>query len=398
MRVVVLKCIVLPVLLLACSVPCYLQAGSDDFTGIWVGSHFVKTGTIPVFHDELVIEKTGGSSAARLEISAGLTPRERQLISDDGQPPGSEWLNTYAWLCIQEMSADVQNGSLLLRPTLWRPLFGRNAKPVPVILELRPDGNGRLEGTSTPMDTDDWVYGSDDPENHRLEGFVPDESRTVSVVFERKGRNGARPPLRAERGTTTTLACLDAPGVTYSCYIPVSYDESKPACIIVNDSPKNRAKPFAVAAADELGWISAGLPGEYDATSFLVIRDAKRRFGMAPRGLYLAGFSEGARRNAYRSLWYRGEVGGVVDVDMGAVISTSRTDPEIPVCLLRANRNGSKDELVRYYLLEGLPAGFRWAVCLTYDAGHTWGPRELHNKAVRWLAGIRRESGFMDLQ
>lgn len=107
--------------------------------------------------------------------------------------------------------------------------------------------------------------------------------------------------------------------------------------MLVNDAPQGLASPFALKAAEELGRISIGLPGQYDATGFLVLRDVRRRFRIAPRGIYLAGFSEGARR-----------------------------------------------------------ARFRWMNCLVYDAGHSWGPAALHEDAVRWLARVRLEPGFLD--
>lgn len=371
----------------------FLYADTKAFIGKWRGSHC--NGSIGVYWDELTIEKKAGQFKATLIICDKLTEKQRESIFADRNV---SILNGYSSteVYMQEMKGVISNGILILKPVLWKTLNTKGSRvssPKPVIFELKLKDDYQLIGFSIMMRSKESsrVYDKGDPKADDISDCSIIPKSKTSVEFVKKGKTIPRPTFSLEKGKRITVQCIDIPEVKYTCYIPTKYNPEKSVCIIINDSPIGNASPFAVNAAEELGWISIGLPGEYDATGYIVIRDIYKRFKISERGFYFSGFSEGGRRCNQRAKYYYGEIGGIVDGDMNWLIN----DPDIPICCTWASKHGEINDLIVEdfftYMYER-----KWLNYLIINGGHSWGPVELHNKAIKWLARIRKEPGFFD--
>jgi hypothetical protein len=381
--------LVLPVLLtLALVTPCAAVEG-EGFTGTWRGTHALINGTLTTVDDILTIRRDYRGLTATLVTLECITPAEYEGMRRN------EAISAYARkkgvVSRYEMRVEVAEEGLILTPTYWRLVSGHAyAYPRPVRITLSRHPDGRLRGVSRAMEKEGYAISKNTAES--LQDWRVGDAQEVRVLFEREGAEGRRPPFDLEQGKIIRVTCIDAPSVSYSAYISTKYDPGEAACVVVNDAPKGGARPFAVAAAEELGWVSVGLPGAYDAGGFYVLRDVQKRFNLRRHGIYLSGFSEGARRNAYRANWYRDVLGGIIDVDMGWVYVIG-IDPAIPVCFLVANKDGRREDWLTTLRTKG-KARFRRMRILVYDAGHSWGPAELHDVALQWLAELRGDAGF----
>ena len=200
----------------------------------------------------------------------------------------------------------------------------------------------------------------------------------------------------------------DHPEIEYRIYIPTGFRRNEPTVIVLNQAPWGfESQPLAVSAAEQLNWISVGLP-DFGAgqtaegyllsnpDSFYVIMDLLSRFTVARRGLIFAGFSEGARRSAPSANAFRGFTGGMIDIDMGAW-STEQVDHSVPVFFIVADNNGDarRESWIRS-VGETLERDYTWGRLEEFAGTHSWGPQALHNEALLWLAQVRADPRFQN--
>ena len=271
------------------SVYLYPGTGTALLPGEWIGSHTCEG--IDVYWDNLTITKKGNDFTTTIVVRSGISQKEQ----DDFLTKNilSTRMHNRSWWKIMlfrmEMNIRISGDTLILTPLS---VTGLNDKSgiKPVFFELKLAADNTLSGQSVLLVHKDGYWNKSKPLN--LKDFVPDEKTRKSVVFKKKGITYTRPAFTVPRGKTSVVECLLSKEITYSCYIPSSYDPEKAVPIIINDAPNGNAKPFSLKAAEELGWISIGLPGQWDATGFFVIRDLFKRFRVAPKGLYFTGFSD----------------------------------------------------------------------------------------------------------
>ncbi|HTZ52982.1 MAG TPA: hypothetical protein VMF68_15045 [Spirochaetia bacterium] len=201
-----------------------------------------------------------------------------------------------------------------------------------------------------------------------------------------------------DRGKTVRVTAQDNAQISYSLYIPRSYVSSRPTCVLFTSSPARDAPALALSACEKLGWLSVGLPfesAEFAAgpKALAVVADVKRRFPIERRGLYFAGFSEGAWYAVMLLKTVAQEAGGFIDIDLGS--GGTAVPPEVPVIYLVANRAGRADGSIPDMLATDMPRHARWYTMRVFNDIHNWGPPALHNEALLWLASIRTMEGFL---
>jgi hypothetical protein len=198
-------------------------------------------------------------------------------------------------------------------------------------------------------------------------------------------------PVPPQRETVVKVTVDGAPGIAYTLFVPKTYDKDKPVAVLFASSPLGNARPLALNACREVGWISVGLPHKNDIR---VVEDVRRRFTVMPRGLYFAGFSEGARFLGDLTRVLGWDVGGIIDIDMGF---HGDDRPDRPVAFLLANAGNKAGGGIQDLLMgEWDSPRTRWETVFIFNGGHSWGPNELHDDALRWLASVRSEPGFLE--
>src|SRR5688572_1263360 len=124
------------------------------------------------------------------------------------------------------------------------------------------------------------------------------------------------------------IACEADPNQTYAAFLPASYDPQRAYPVVLLMDPRGRARiPLELfrPGADRLGYI---LISSYDTSSDgawepneravrAMLPDARRRFSIDPKRLYLAGFSGTARAAWDFSARLRDGVAGVIGFGAG---------------------------------------------------------------------------------
>jgi hypothetical protein len=206
----------------------------------------------------------------------------------------------------------------------------------------------------------------------------------------------ARRPSDVPVGKTVKLTCRAAPEFHYNCYLPVSYDPSRPAPVLVFDGAGGNAAPLSPAAAEELGWISVGLvessntieeaQGEFrcEACAVAVLVDLQERFSVDTTRFYFGGSSGGTIRSHIHAAIHGKMTAGVIDIARGMADSPLKGIPTFYI-------QGRKDVPDFIDDFPSLKADVGGIVELReHPGGHLWWFPEFHAEAMRWLDGLSR--------
>jgi len=211
------------------------------------------------------------------------------------------------------------------------------------------------------------------------------------LVIVRLWKDGALDtplPLDLAKGKTHHLACLETDQFHYTCYIPEQYDPATATPVLMNFSPGGNAKPLSTTMADELGWIMVGLTESKNgpvqpstANRDAVLFDLRRRFRVHPRRLYFSGFSGGARMASWSAIAYP---------CIGAGYLQGSPPRGVPVFFIVGKTDMNRAEVTRLQPAEA--AKGRKTKLIVHPGGHSWGRKEDHELAVRWLDSLHKET------
>lgn len=228
------------------------------------------------------------------------------------------------------------------------------------------------------------------------------EGRTSEVYLTRKtGGYDNSEPTQLARGKVHRMTCKYDPKFHYTLYIPESYDSSKPAPVLVNDSAGGNAGPLSKEMAEERGWIMLGLTESSNnkkheicgPNCFQALLDVRRILNIHPKRYYFSGMSGGARRASTRGIIYAQQCAGVICI--GAAYSQWRDKESpyyakhqapplsIPVFFIVGKSDMNNGEVNGMY--ERARKQGRKSELIVHPGGHTWGRPTDHETAIRWL-------------
>ena len=338
---------------------------TDDLAGRWRAVHTAHGYAV---RHLIRVTRSGSGYSARGLAWFGLTEKQA-LLAAKGSPPRG--VNTPgAMAVVQLFAVSLKDGSLTFRGRSARYVFGKRATYAPDTFtgEIKPPG--LLAGEST------------------------DSAGTKAPFRLWKDGALAKPmPLELAKGKVHRVACLDDEQHHYTCYIPKGYDPAAPTPVLVNCSPGGNAKPLSTATADELGWLMVGLTESRNgpiqpsvANRDAVLFDLRRRFRLHPRRLYFSGFSGGARMASWSGVAYPEWCAGMICIGAGFL----QTPPPIhqPVSFIVGQSDMNHGEVTRLSPAEQKKG--RKTKLIIHPGGHSWGRKEDHEAAIRWLDGLYR--------
>ena len=340
----------------------------EDLLGEWEGVitvgdvlHGLGGGADP-YSCRLTISHRGSALGARATLLRNLGAEEGRKLFAGTVPRIVPLPHVDQGACVQELDLQVSGKEIFLLGRRQQVLF-RSGDTVPVAPLFC------LRGT---MSDPGLIHGYSDVNGENL-------------FYLEKAGPAARPPVPFERGKTTTVACAYFPQISYSCYVPESWDPSKPVSALLFSLPEEaKAVPLSPAAAEELGWISVGTQrGSFDTLHVLI--DLKRRFRVANGRIHLAGFSHSARVNNSWAGCLGPFLGGVISI--GGYYPRERFAPDygVPVFFI----TGDRDEC------SARPSGRTGPAApdLRRPGGDAFlpgsarlGAPDLHAEAMRWLS------------
>lgn len=204
------------------------------------------------------------------------------------------------------------------------------------------------------------------------------------------------PPLTLPKGKVLRMTCSD-PRLHYTLYIPKSYDPAVPAPLLINDNPGRNASPLSPKAAEQFGWVMAGLTEsgntgksslEWTGNNDAVIFDLMRILNLDTRRFYFSGLSGGARRSAYRGVEFQDYCAGLICIGAGYLYYDDGTylDPPktLPIFFIVGQTDMNHDEVVKTMMEPNHKRG-RATELIIHPGGHTWGRPEDHEAAIAWL-------------
>ena len=202
--------------------------------------------------------------------------------------------------------------------------------------------------------------------------------------------------LTLAKGKTQELGCVDGGNYHYTCYLPKNYDPDKPAPVLINFSPGGGGQPLNVKAAEETGWIMAGLTesknGEMapicenrDAVFF----DLCRRFNVDMKHVYFSGLSGGARAASSSGVAYPGICAGVICI--GAAYGLGVPPKDQAIFYIAGETDMNKNEVKGAY--DASQRSGRKCALIIHPGGHEWGRDADHEAAVKWMHANTEKAG-----
>ena len=333
-----------------------------ELEGRWRGVH--TTGG-RAFHDIIRVRKSGGAYTARGLVFFGVS-EEQAILATKGTKPRSTVPG--AMVVLQLYAVRLTDGTLTFRGTKATSLFGGRGGYAPDTFSATLTPPGAIAGEAA-------------------------DARGTQATFQLAHEDAvARPlPLELAKGKTHQLACLDTARYHYTCHIPRSYDPETPAPVLVNCSPGGRAKPLSTKMGDELGWIMVGLTESKNGpiqpsceNRDAVLFDLRRRFNVHPRRLYFSGFSGGARMASWSGVAYPEWCAGVICIGAGYL----QVPPPLhqPVFFIVGKTDMNNAEVTKLHPAEARKG--RKTKLVIHPGGHSWGRKEDHEQAVRWLDAL----------
>lgn len=201
-------------------------------------------------------------------------------------------------------------------------------------------------------------------------------------------------PLQLELGKTHQLGCLDGLPYHYSCYVPKSYDPASPIPLLVNFSPMGNGRPLSVKMAEERGWLMVGLTESKNGPMppnlrnlNAVLFDLRRRFNIHPRRVYFSGFSGGSRMATWAAINHQDACAGMICI--GAGLFEGQPPKFLPMFFIVGQSDFNHDEVIGLH--REVDRSIRKTELIVHPAGHTWGRRQDHEAAVRWLDDLYKK-------
>ncbi len=335
---------------------------AEVLAGRWRGVH---TAGGRACQHLILVKKAGSGYSGRGLVFFGVSEKQAVLAAKGAKPRGA---TAGAMVVLQLYAVRLKDGELTFRGTKAKYVFGGGGGYAP----------DTFSGTLKPPGV--------------IAGDAADARGTKATFQLAHEQALAKPlPLDVAKGKTHSLACLDTPRYHYTLYVPESYDPATPTPALVNFSPGGRAKPLSTTMADELGWIMVGLteskngpiqPSAENRDAALF--DLRRRLHIHPRRLYFSGFSGGARMASWSGAAYPGWCAGLICIGAGYL----QTPPPLhqPVFFLVGKTDMNHGEVTRLQPAEARKA--RKTQLVVHPGGHSWGRKEDHEQAIRWLDSL----------
>jgi predicted esterase len=351
----------------------------EQILGKWEG---VTYGSAYLSQHRIEIKKVGGRLKAYDMISRGLTDDQvAQAEKRRLKPlPGDR---QFYFALHQEYDVTVKGDTI----TLVGKKVNYRASALPASdAEWRPDTYvGQFKGP-------DLMVGKTSDENDSAGRFF----------FTRTGGTyDHSEPTDLARGKTHSLTCKYDSRCHFKLYIPKSYDPSKPAPLLVNDSPGKNAQPLSPKMAEEEGWIMIGLTESGNkvdwelcqANCHAAIMDVRRMLNIDPDRYYFSGFSGGSRRCALRGICYTRHCAGLICVGAGYGYFSSgamsghyqKPPTHLPIFFIVGKTDMNHSE-VTDRIIPSAKKRNRNHELIVHPGGHSWGRAEDHEAAIRWLA------------
>ncbi len=184
------------------------------------------------------------------------------------------------------------------------------------------------------------------------------------------------------------VKCAGNPSQSYALYLPSNYSDERQWSVIFAFDPRARGRaavePF-LAAAEKYGYIVAGSNNSRNGSwqASLVAADAmavdvSSRFAIAPRRVYTAGLSGGAR--VAMGVALSGKIAGVIASSAGFPDAQPRKSASFAIFGTAGTEDFNYLEMRQ--LDRALTTPHRVAI---FEGGHTWLPSELAVDAIEWL-------------
>jgi len=335
------------------------KKNDDPLVGIWRGFHTV--GGMGYQH-RIEVRKQGSTYAGVGILWSGLS-EEQAIGAARGIKPAGE-IPARA-LCVQQTYAVMKDGDKLT-------FAGTNAAGLFKSTKYNCDiFSGKLDPAG--------AFAGEAADSKKKEG-------TFQLANEQLLKTPL--PLQIEKGKTVDMSCVDGGNYHYKVYLPKSYDPGKSWPLLVNFSPGGNADPLNTDAAEEAGWIMAGLTesknGPYgpicenrDAALF----DCWRRFNVDWKRVYFSGFSGGARASATTCCVYPGMCAGLILI--GAANGEGNPPKNVPIFYIAGKTDMNLAEVKAAY--DGSKRAGRKTDFIEHPGGHEWGRAEDHKAAIKWL-------------
>lgn len=222
------------------------------------------------------------------------------------------------------------------------------------------------------------------------------DTKGIGGMFHLWKDGALNKPLGSDlaKGKVHELGCLEGGRYHYSCYIPKSYDPSTPTPLLVNISPTGNGQPLSVKAAEDVGWLMAGLkeakngpmPPNLENLN-AVLFDLRRRFNIHPRRTYFSGFSGGSRLASWAAINHQDACAGIICI--GAGFYDGPPPKFHPIFFIVGQSDYNYDEVIDLHIKA--QRSIRKTELIIHPGGHTWGRPRDHEAAIRWLDDLTKK-------
>lgn len=222
------------------------------------------------------------------------------------------------------------------------------------------------------------------------------DAKGIGGMFHLWKEGALDTPLGSDlaKGKVHELGCLEGGRYHYSCYIPKSYDPSKPTPLLVNISPGGNGQPLSIDAAEDAGWLMAGLKEAKNgpmppnlANLNAVLFDLRRRFNIHPRRTYFSGFSGGSRMASWAAINHQDACSGIICI--GAGFYDGPPPKFHPIFFIVGRADFNLDEVTGLH--RQAEHSIRKTNLIIHPGAHTWGRPQDHGAAIRWLNDLTKK-------
>lgn len=354
------------------------KAPEDQLSGEWDGYSYADGW--PLLH-RISIQVTGGKAKALDVTHVGLSAEQIEQI-DKKKPSPSDIFYPSTFALEHECSVQVAGNRITFE----------TAKAKYKFRSEDTDSTWHIKQYSGEMQEPGIILGK----------YTDKEGKEGQFYFVKKGSYDNSRPTDLEKGKTHNVACSYDGEYHYSLYIPNGYDPSKPAPLLINDSPGGNAGPLSTKMADEKGWIMVGLKEVSNngtvkidsANTCQAILDVRRILNVDPNRYYFSGLSGGARRSALRGIVFAFNCAGLICIGAGYCQYYEKGEPRyaqykvppawMPVFFIVGETDMNRDEVCDRVIPADKQRSRKYKLVI-HPGGHTWGRAEDHEAAIRWL-------------
>jgi predicted esterase len=347
-------------------------------SGEWDGYSYADGG--PRLH-RVSVQVTGGKAKALDIAHVGLSAEQIEQI-DKKKPSSSALFYPSTFALEHECSVQIAAGKITFE----------TAKAKYKYRSEDTDATWHIKQYSGELQEPGIITGT----------YTDTDGKEGAFYFVKAGNYDNSRPTDLEKGKTHNMTCAYDSDYHYTLYVPPCYDPSKPAQLLINDSPGGNAAPLSPKMADEKGWIMVGLKEASNESSYKIdaantcqaILDVRRLLNIDPKRYYFSGLSGGARRSGSRGIAFAYNCAGLICIGAGYAQYYEKGSPRYaqykvppawqPVFFIVGQSDMNNDEVCDRVIPADKQRERKYQL-VVHPGGHTWGRAEDHEAAIRWL-------------